>query len=139
MGSCRKEGEIDPTQDAFPINYYFVNRSASQLNAVNLTTSTYFSKIDKTTIFYKSFPRVRSLDSLLITIDTSSANKSLGYIGCQTQMEVNVIEQRTASLLYVSTWVTKRDSIRAKSDAQLYFVWPEDTLTATKTAGYYVR
>ena len=113
VGSCRKEVEIDPTQESFPIRYYFINASAGQLNAVNLTTNTYFPKIDKTTIYYKSFLRVRILDSLLITVDTSSATKSLDYTGCKTQLEVNVIEQRLGSIFYVSTWLTKQDSIRA--------------------------
>lgn len=138
-GSCRKEVEINPTQDLFPIKYYFINSSANQLTAVNLTTNTYFPQINKTNIFYKNFPRVRSLDSLLISIDTSSSTKSFGYVGCKTQMEVNVIEQRTGSVLYVSTWITSQDLIKTKSDAQLHFVWPKDTLTAKKTAGYYVR
>ena len=138
-GSCRKEADIDPAQESFPIRYSFINASAGQLNAVNLTTNTYFPKINKTTIYYKSFPRVRILDSLLITIDTSSLTKSWGYIGCKTQLEVNVIEQRAGSLLYVSTWLTKQDSIKTKSDAHLYFVWPRDTLRAKKTAGYYTK
>lgn len=139
VGSCRKEVEIAPTQELFPIRYYFINASAGQLNAVNLTTGTYFPKINITNIYYKSFPRVRVSDSLLITIDTSSIAKSLGYIGCKTQLEVNVIEQRPGSVLYVSTWLTKQDTIKIKSDAQLYFVWPKDTLTAKKTAGYYTK
>ena len=138
-GSCRNEVDIDPTQESFPIRYYFINASAGQLNAVNLTTNTYFPKIDKTTIYYKSFPRVRLQDSLLITIDTSSTAKSFGYIGCKTQLEVNVLEQRASAGLYVSTWVTNQNLIKTKSDAQLYFVWPTDTLTAKKTAGYYVK
>ena len=138
-GSCQKEREINPDQELFPIRYYFINAASSQLNAVNLTTNTYFPKINKTNIFYKNFPRVPSQDSLLITIDTSSVTRSMGYVGCKTQLEVNVIEQHTSSLLYVSTWLTDQDSIKTKSDAQLYFVWPKDTLTAKKTAGYYVR
>lgn len=139
VGGCRKEADIDPIQESFPIRYYFINASAGQLNAVNLTTNTYFPKINKTNIYYKSFPRVRVSDSLLISVDTSSITKSWGYVGCKTQLEVNVIEQRPGSVLYVSTWLTKRDSIKSKSDAQLYFVWPKDTLTAKKTAGYFTK
>lgn len=139
VGSCRKEVDIDPTQESFPIRYYFINASAGQLNAVNLTTNTYFPIINKTNIYYKSFPRVRVSDSLLISVDTSSVTKSWGYVGCKTQLEVNVIEQRPGSVLYVSTWLTKQDSIKSKSDAQLYFVWPKDTLTAKKTAGYFTK
>ena len=139
VGGCRKEGEINPTQESFPIRYYFINASAGQLNAVNLTANTYFPKINKTNIFYKSFPRVRVSDSLLITVDTNLVTKSLGYVGCKTQLEINVIEQRPGSVLYVSTWLTKQDSIKTKSDAQLYFVWPKDTLTAKRIAGYYTK
>jgi hypothetical protein len=139
VSSCRKEVDINPTQESFPIRYYFINASAGQLNAVNLTTNTYFPKINQTNIYYKNFSRVRVSDSLLISVDTSSATKSWGYIGCKTQLEINVIEQRPGSILYVSTWLTKQDSIKTKADAQLYFVWPKDTLIAKKTAGYYVK
>lgn len=137
--ACRKETEETPSPELFPIDYYFINATASSLPGVNLTTYTYFPDIDKTNVYYKHFSQVQALDSLLIRVDTATITKSWGYAGCQTQVEVNVIERRPGALLYVSTWLTERSSVSGKADARRYFQWPGDTLKATKTKGYFVK
>lgn len=139
LSACRKETDVTPSPELFPLEYYFVNATASPLRGVNLTTYTYFPDIDKTTIYYKHFSPVQARDSLLIRVDTATITKSWGYAGCQTQFEVNVIERRPGAMLYVSTWLTERSLVSGKADARTYFQWPGDTLKAVKTKGYFVK
>lgn len=140
FGGCQgRETEVDPAQELFSVKYHLVNTLPSSIRAVNLTVATYFPRIDKTNLWYKHFAPITPLDTISMTVDTTSSTKSFGYVGCTQQMEVNLHYDINDSITYVSTWITKQDTIRIKQDALICFHWPSDTSKAKKTEGYYVN
>ncbi len=137
--ACHKDEVVEDKPNLFPIKYYFINTSPNVIWSVNMTAYTYFPEVNQTNIHYKNFSNVATQDSLLIRVDTSSVTKSWGYVGCQTQLELNVMERRPGSMLYISTWQTDRGEIQSEADAQVFFTWPGDTVRATKISSRFVK
>jgi len=139
--SCEKDDcecfqKTDPNDERYPVKYHFVNTTDSELRALNFEVRTFFPIEYGTNFHYKHFADVFAYDTLTITVDTTGGIANFGYIGCATQMEVNVYLDINDTLTYVSTWWTKTDTIRSKADAEIYFYWPNDTLYSEKRMGY---
>jgi hypothetical protein len=139
--SCEKNDcdcfqKTDPKDERYPINYNFVNTTDSELRALNFEVRTFFPIEYVTNFSYEHFPDVFPYDTITKTVDTTGGIGHFGYIGCATQMEVNVYYDINDTLTYVSTWWTKTDTIRSKADAEIYFFWPNDTLYCEKVMGY---
>lgn len=146
FASCEKDEcectqITNPEDERFPVNYHFINTTENKLRALNFKVRTFYpSDYYGTNLKYTHFPDVFPYDTITMTIDTTGGIGSFGYIGCETQMQVNVYLDINDTLTYVSTWHTKTDIINCKADADIFFFWPNDTLYAEKILNHtYVR
>ena len=69
-------------------------------------------------------------------MDTANGMGHFGYIGCTTQMLINIYSDYNDTLTSITTWVTRPDTIKSKADANIYFNWPSDTLYSEKRVRY---
>lgn len=140
--SCRKEKiedtiAIDPLDEKYPVNYRFINTTEKKLSALNFTTATFFPNKYSTLLSYTHFPNVAAFDTITKANGLMDDYDNRGYIGCTTQMEINVYQDINDTLGYISTWVTRKETIRSKTDAEIFFYWPTDTLFSHKKLGIY--
>lgn len=137
--SCEKDlVEKESKEEKYPIHYNFVNTTSNELRYLNFKVKTFFPIEWETNLKYKQFPKVKPYDTATLTVDTLGGIGHFGYSGCQTQMEINVYNDIDETYTYVSTWWTKLDTIKSKTDAEIYFKWPIDTLNCVKIDSYIV-
>ena len=136
MISCDKDDIVNPNDERFPVNYRFVNTTNLTLGALNFEVGTFYPIEYITNVTYKHFPKVDPFDTITMKIDTTGGYSYFSYIGCTTQMLVNVYFDLNDSIVYCSSWSTNIETIRQKSDSEVFFYWPMDTLKCVKVKGY---
>jgi hypothetical protein len=139
MTSCKKDSiETDPKDERYPIDFKFINTTENVLRVVNFGVGVSFPIEYESTLKSQHFPKVQPHDTLFLRVDTTKGYGNFGYIGCATQISIDVYYKLNDSMIYASGWRTKTDTIRSKADAKVFFYWPNDTLYCDKIIGYII-